>query len=239
MEKKLMGLLLVITVLSLAVVSCIASPITVQIRSHSEKVELEDADSVNVDIKMGAGKLEVNGGADSLMEGVFSYSNRAYAPEVSYRVRSNGIGSLQILQEDKPGIQIPSSYKNDWDLAFNNDIPMEMDITLGAGESILNFENLSLENFTMQMGAGASFVDLSGDIKDDLTIDIQGGVGELTLILPPDTNIEADVSGGLGEINTSGLYRENDHFISKYSGSGPVLYITIEAGVGQLNLLVQ
>ena len=239
MEKKLMGLLLVSTVLSLAVVSCIASPITVQIRSHSEKVELEDADSVNVDIKMGAGKLEVNGGAGTLMEGEFSYSNRAYAPEVSYRVRSNGIGSLQILQEDKPGIQISSSYKNDWDLVFNNDIPIDMDITLGAGESILDLEDLNLENFTMQMGAGESYVDLSGDIKDDLSVDIQGGVGELTLILPPDTNIEADVSGGLGEINTSGLYRENDHFISKYSGSGPVLYITIEAGVGQLNLLVQ
>ncbi|TFG49642.1 MAG: hypothetical protein E4H33_01820, partial [Anaerolineales bacterium] len=168
MEKKLMALILVSTVLSLAVLSCITSPITVQIRSQSEKVELEDAESVNVDILMRAGKLEVNGGADSLLEGEFFYSNRAYAPEVSYRVRSNGVGSLQILQDDKPGIQIPPSYKNDWDLTFNNDIPMDMEVTLGAGESILNLGDLALDNFTMQMGAGESYVDLSGDIKDDL-----------------------------------------------------------------------
>ena len=238
-EKNTKKSLLIILILSLAAVSCIATPVTARIRSHSEEVDLEDADSVDVEILMGAGKLEVSGGADQLLEGDFTYSDRDYAPDISYRVRSTGSGSLQIEQQDKQGVQVHTNFKNEWDLRFNNDVPMEIEVTLGAGEAILNLEDLKLNAFTMKMGAGAAYVDLSGEMAQDISVDIQGGVGELTLILPPDTNIEADVTGGLGEINTSGLYRENTHYISKYSGDGPVLTLIIQTGVGKLNLLVQ
>ena len=238
MDNKSRNILLVIVVLSLTVVSCVVSQVDSKISSHHEVVDQEGTESVSAEILMGAGKLVVQSGTDSLMEGNFTYSHRDYAPDISYRV-NGGQGYLQVEQEDGPRFNIQSNYKNDWELIFNEEISLEMEITLGAGESILDLAELNLESLNIKMGAGALSLDLSDDLNKDLTVNIQGGVGELTLFLPPDTNIEAEVSGGLGEINTRGLDRNGDWFVSKDSGSRSTLSITIEVGIGQLNLLVQ
>ena len=239
MEKRIKVSLLIITVMSILIVGCIATPVMSREGSHTEVIEVEEADSVSADVIMGAGRLEVRSGADALMEGEFHYSYREYAPDITFRVRSNGTGDLKIEQDDEPKFRVQANYKNEWELVFNDTVPLDLAITLGAGESILELADLNLESFELKMGAGASTIDLSGEIEHDLTVNIQGGVGELTVILPPETNINAEVTGGLGEINTQGLYQEGHQYTSKYSGSGPVLNITIEAGIGQLNMMVQ
>ncbi len=238
-ERRIKTSILIIAVLSIMVVSCIATPVTSRVGSHSEVIDVEEADSVSAEIIMGAGKLEVQSGAEALLEGEFHYSLRDYAPDITYRVRSNGTGDLKIEQDDGPKFRVQSNYKNEWELLFNDTVPLDLEITLGVGESILELADLNLESFELQMGVGASTIDLSGKLEHDLPVKIQGGVGELTVILPPETNINAEVTGGLGEINTLGLYQEGHQFTSKYSGSGPVLNITIEAGIGQLNMMVQ
>jgi hypothetical protein len=237
-ERIKFGLLLLI-VLSIAAVSCMSIPAVSSVGSHTEVIDLEDAESVTAEIMMGAGKLAVQSGTEALMEGEFHYSFREYAPDITYHVRSDGRGDLQVEQDDGPKFRVQSNYKNEWELVFNEEIPLDLDITLGAGESILDMADLNLESFALKMGAGSAYVDLSGTRDQDLSVNIQGGVGELTVLLPPETNIIAEVTGGLGEINTKGLYRDGELFVSKYSGSGSVVNIKIEAGIGQLNLLVQ
>ncbi len=228
-----------IAAVSIAAVGCVAIPAVSSLESHTEVIDAEDADSVTAEIMMGAGKLAVQPGTEALMEGEFHYSHRDYAPDITYRVRSGGRGDLLVEQDDWPQFRVQSDFKNEWELVFNEEILLDLDITLGAGESILDLANLNLSSFALKMGAGASYVDLSGTIGQDLVVNIQGGVGELTVLLPLDTNINAEVTGGLGEINIKGLVQDGATFVRKYSGSGPVLTITIEAGIGQLNLLVQ
>ena len=239
MDKRIKFSLLLTAALSIAAVSCVAFPAVSRTGSHSEVIDAENADSVTAEIVMGAGKLEVQSGTEALMEGEFHYSYRDYAPDITYRVRSGGRGDLLVEQDDGPKFRVQSNYKNEWELVFNEEIPLDLEITLGAGESILDLADLNLESFALKMGAGAAYVDLSGALDKDLSVHIQGGVGELTVLLPLDTNINAKVTGGLGEINTKGLDQDGEIFVSKYSGSGPVVNIIIEAGIGQLNLLVQ
>lgn len=231
--------LFLMAALSIAAAGCVAIPAVSEVGSHTEMTDLEDAESVTAEIIMGAGKLVVQSGTKALMEGEFHYSYRDYAPDITYRVRSSGRGDLLVEQDDGPNFCVQSNYKNEWELVFNGEIPLDLDITLGAGESVLGLADLNLGSFALKMGAGSSYVDLSGILDKDLEVNIQGGVGELTVLLPLDTNISAEVTGGLGEINIKGLDREGQMFVSKYSGPGPVLNITIEAGIGQLNLSVQ
>jgi hypothetical protein len=239
MENKIKKLLMIIGVVSLSITSCVVNPVEGRVRSHSDEVSLDGAESVQAEILMGAGKLVVEAGAKELMEGYFTYNYREYAPDIDYRVRNNNVGILEIKQEDKPGVNVSRNYRNDWEIKFNKDVPLELDITLGAGENDLDLSELNLVAFSLQMGAGEADIDLDGVFEDDLRVDIQGGVGELTVLLPADTNLEVEVQGGLGEINTSGLDRDGNLYVGEYSGSGPVLYISIEAGIGQLNLSVQ
>ena len=239
MENTIKKFLVVMALLSLTVVSCVVTPFEGRIRSHSDEVSLEGAESVQAEVLMGAGKLVVEDGATLLMEGDFTYSHPEYAPDIDYRVRSNEVGILDIKQEDKPGINVNTNYRNDWFLKFNQDVLLDLDITLGAGESDLDLSELNLASFKLQMGAGEANVNLNGDYLDDFDVDIQGGVGELTVLLPDETNLIIEVQGGLGEINTQGLDRDGNLYVSEYSGSGPVLYLSISAGIGELNLLVQ
>ena len=167
------------------------------------------------------------------------YSHPSLAPDIHYRVRNSGVGDLDIEQDDSPKFQDYANYLNEWDLALNSEIPLELIVTLGAGESELFLSDLNLESFTMQIGAGESTLDLSDYSGQNLEVDIQGGVGELTVFLPSDARIESNVRGGLGEINTTGLSYENGLYVRDYSGTGPVIEIRIEAGIGQLNLIVQ
>jgi len=239
MGKKIKVSLLIIAVLSIAAVSCIAIPVFSRVRNHTEVIDLEDAESVTAEIIMRAGKLVVKSGTETLLDGEFLYSYPNYAPDISYRVRSSGKGDLLIQQNDGQKFLTPSNIKNKWELIFIEEIPLDLDITLGAGESVLELADLNLESLVLKMGVGDSNLNLSGTLDQNLSVNIQCGIGELTVLLPPGTNITAEVTGVLGEINTKGLNRDGKLFVSEYSGSGPVLNITIEAGVGQLNLLVQ
>lgn len=239
MEKKVICGWVIIAGLAVLAAGCVPSLSDGAILSESEQVGLDGADAVQVDILMGAGDLEINGGSGSLLEANFRTSDRDLVPDISYRVEDSGVGYLEIEQEEKRLNRLSDRYYNSWDLVFNSQIPLDINLALGAGESNLDLEDLNLVSFQMQMGAGEAYLDLGTAPDQDLDLDIQGGVGELTVILPPDTNLEADISGGLGEINVRGLERQNGRYLSEYSGPGPVVRITIEAGIGQVNLLVQ
>ena len=55
------------------------------LRTESQSVELGDARSVRVEINMGAGDLEVTGGADKLLQADFTYNVAKLKPEVEYK----------------------------------------------------------------------------------------------------------------------------------------------------------
>ena len=239
MDNKFKKLLVIIGAVSLMAVSCVVSPVGGPVRSHSDQVSLDGAESVQAEILMGAGRLVIESGAKGLMEGYFTYSNREYAPDIDYRVRTNDVGLLDIKQEKNPGNNINKYFRNDWEIKLNEAVPLELDVTLGAGETDLDLSQMNLVSLNLQMGAGEAHVDLNGLYDNDLMVDIQGGVGELTVVLPDDMNVEVKVQGGLGDINTSGLNRDGNLYVGNYSGSGPVLYVSISAGIGELNLLVQ
>jgi len=55
-----------------------------ELRTESKSVELGDAGSVSVKIKMGAGNLAVTGGAEKLLEADFAYNVAKLKPEVEF-----------------------------------------------------------------------------------------------------------------------------------------------------------
>src|SRR5215212_5988323 len=68
-----------------------------KMQSEAKSVDPKNAQSARVQLKMGAGELNVTGGADRLMEADFSYNVSGWKPEVSYDV-SGGEGKLVVNQ---------------------------------------------------------------------------------------------------------------------------------------------
>lgn len=209
-----------------------------KMQHESESVDPRDAQSVRAVFKMGAGELNITGGADQLMEGDFSYNVSEWKPEVSYDV-SGDEGELVVRQGGSRGSNLTGDARNEWEIRLNDEPPSDLVVQLGAGECDLDLDSLTLAGLKLQMGAGKTTVDLTGDYAQGFNASIQGGVGEATVELPSKVGVKAKAQGGLGKINAEGLKRAGDSFVNDaYGESDVTLNVDVQGGVGEINLQV-
>jgi hypothetical protein len=232
---KRVGLLILTAVLLFA--ACTAAP--GRLRTGSRTVELGGAESARVELLMGAGELTVGGGADDLMEADFTYNVARWEPAVSYEVDGTQ-GDLTVRQPKAREIgRLSGNYRYEWEINFREDVPLDMRVALGAGQSTLSLGELSLTGFDLDAGVGDCTLDLTGDWERDLTATISAGVGRLGVQLPEDVGARVTVAGGLGEINAPGLGRDGDAYVNDAYGTSDVtLTLDIEGGVGEVDLFV-
>jgi hypothetical protein len=205
---------------------------------QSESVDLDNAQSVVAQLRMGTGELNLTGGADALMEADFAYNVAEWKPEVIYDV-SGETGELTVEQGSDEGVRLGGEARNEWDLRFNDEVPTELRVEMGAGESDLDLDSLTLTGLDLEMGAGKTTVDLTGDYGQDLDVSIEGGVGEATVQLPSEVGVRVRAEGGLGKINAEGLQREGGSYVNDaYGDSEVILQVDVQGGVGQINLEV-
>ena len=235
---KRLALLLVVVTLFMG--SCGAQGQQVgEMQRQSESVDLENAQSARVELRMGAVELNVSGGADALMEADFAYNVSEWEPEVSYDV-SGETGELSVEQgSSDEGVRVGGDARNEWEVRFNDEVPTDLQVEMGAGESDLDLDSLTLTGLDLEMGAGQTTVDLTGDYGQDLEARLEGGVGEATVLLPSEVGVRARAEGGLGKINAEGLQREGDSYVNDaYGDSDVTLEVDVRGGVGQINLEV-
>jgi hypothetical protein len=210
-----------------------------KLRDESKSVDPKDAQSVRAQLKMGAGELNLTGGADRLMEGDFSYNVADWKPKVSYDV-SGDEGELLVEQGGSEGSNLTGKARNEWDIRMNDELPTDLAVQMGAGESDLDLDSLKLEGLKLQMGAGKSTVDLTGDYAQSFDATIQGGVGEAKVLLPSEVGVKAKAQGGLGKIDAGeGLKKVGGAYVNDAYGESDVnLNVKVQGGVGEINLEV-
>ena len=195
---------------------------------------MDKSEEVLVDLKMGAGELRVRGGADKLMEGRFTYNRLRLRPEVSY----NGGGFRGHLVVEEPSHVGTATSRYAWDLRFNNQKPLELDVKCGAGESRLDLGELALRRVNVEMGVGELKMDLRGAPKSGYEVSVRGGVGEATIYLPEGVGIDADVKGGIGGISAPGLEKREGRYVNDaYGHAKTTVRLDIRGGIGAINLI--
>jgi len=206
------------------------------LQTESRLIELGEAESAQIQVRMGAGRLRIEDGSQALLEGAFTYNIPEWRPELNYTVDGE-IGQLLIQQPS--GVEIlpqrgVSQY--DWNLRLNDRVPITMNVVLGAGEAQLYLGELRLSDLSVSTGAGNTIIDLSGAWYNDLNVNIQGGVGQIDLVLPDRVGIRLETSG-LALIEVDDLTREGNVYTNpSYGQSQANLLITFQAGLGALNV---
>jgi hypothetical protein len=233
--KVLASLLILIAVAS-TTTGCYRGVRVGDLQTKSQTVERGDADAVNVEIQMGAGKLDVSGGASELLEASFTYNVEELNPKATsadgrLEVKDSGVDvgitSLVDLAE----------FRNEWDLRFNEDVPMEMIIELGLGPSNLSLGALNLTSLSINGGAGEVTIDLTGDWRNNLEARIAGGLGDIHLRLPTDVGVRLEVDTGIGVVDASGLTRDGNTYTNDaYGVSDVTLQIHLDGGVGNIKV---
>lgn len=206
------------------------------LQTESKSIELGDASSVSVKINLGAGDLQLTGGAEKLMEADFTYNVARIKPEVKYTD-----GTLTVRQPDANGM--PSllgitGFRNEWNLRLNNSVPMDLSVDMGGGTSDLQLTGLSLTGLDVSLGAGIYTVDLSGDWARNLDATIDAGAATLTLRLPKSVGVRVKVESGPHTIEATGLTKDGDVYTNAAYGVSDVTFqIDLQVGIGTINLL--
>ncbi len=167
-----------------------------------------------------------------MLEGDFTYNVARWKPEIEYSV-TGGRGRLTVRQHE--GNRGGHNVHNEWDLRVNDRVPLDLNISLGVGQSTLTMGSLALNRLNLNLGLGETVVDLTGDWKNDLDARIQGGIGQATICLPEDTAVRVRASGGIGEIQAGNLKKDGDVYVNE-AKSDVTLRVTVEGGIGQIRL---
>ena len=207
------------------------------IKHESQHIDLQGANSIDASIQSPAGLLTIDGGSSRALEADFSFAESYGAPVVDYHVAS-GIGQINVTQDhDSPHFGISH---NDWNLRFNDAIPLELKVEMGAGEGRLHLRDVPVTRLTLNMGAGRVMVDLSGDRKKDVDADIEGGVGEATVRLPRNVGVIAHAEGGIGGISAPDFRKQDSEYTNDAYGKTPAtIRVKVEGGVGTIKLQME
>jgi len=199
-------------------------------------VDRQSAQSVHASLAASAAQLTIGGGSSHLLDADFAYNDSYGDPRVEYNV-ANGVGQLTVSQEGDSTHFVGAS-RNEWNLHFSNDVPLELKIEMGAGQGQLRLRDVSVTRLDLEIGAGQVEVDLTGDRKKDLDADIEGGVGQATIRLPKNVGVIAHASGGIGAISARGLRQDGDEYTNEAFGKTPTtIHLKVEGGVGEVSLI--
>lgn len=206
-----------------------------ELKEETRTIALDNAESVNVELKMGAGELKLEGGARELMEGHFSYNIDHWKPEIDYHLVGKR-GILSVRQGKSHGIPVGNE-KNKWEIYLKNDIPLDLKLKFGAGEGKIDLREMTLNSLAIDMGVGEMTLDLSGERKKSLDVTIDGGIGHGTLYLPENLGVKIRIDGGIGSVNAAGFSKSGHVYTNDAYGKTDVLIdINIDAGIGSIDL---
>ena len=194
-------------------------------------VERGAATAANVVIDMSAGDLDVNPGGTKLFEGDFAFNVPALKPDVAYVVKG-GTGDLKVSQGSSSG-----NVENKWRLSLDQTTPLDLTITMGAGDATLELGRLNLRSLAIRLGAGDLKVDLRGTPAKSYGVKVQAGAGDTTIELPASVGISASTSGLIGDSNVDGLEKRDGRWINPRAPESPVtVTLDVQHAIGDLRV---
>lgn len=214
----------------------VPAPQVHKIVSMDSKVEIGEAESTQVSIAVGVGKLTITGGAKGLLDARFEYNIPDWKPEVSYEVKE-GFGRLTVEQPSTVvGATWPSNVRYEWNLRLSNKVPMDLDVEMGVGKMDLDTRGLNLRHLKVDAGVGEGRIDLSGTTAN-LTADIEAGIGKLKLLLPSDVGVSVEARGAIGHVKARGLTNDGGTWTNDAWGTSKVsIYVSVEGGIGEVEI---
>jgi hypothetical protein len=228
---RLCATTLAATMLSIA---CSHGVPTGPVQHEHTVVNLDRSELSRIRLSMEAGELHVKGGASKLAEADFTYNVAAWKPAVVQNLNRTP-PELSITQP--AGVSASGDTTNRWELALNDQQPLELIAHVGAGEAHMTLGGLNLRNVELTVGAGEVDMDLRGQPTTSYSVSIHGGVGTATVHLPSTVVISAKASGGLGDINVSGLEQRDGRWINPRAAASPVtIDLDVHGGVGEIRL---
>lgn len=241
------------------VLAFIALPSAYGQQTSTRSETLEEVESLQAEIQMSAGVLEIATQRQSSADMQFTYTREDWKPEIQITA-AKGQGRLSVKQPKGKSINMRDQDQNKWAIQLPEYVPTDLKVRIGAGEGTVNLQNTKLQHFEMDAGAGEFYVNLSNSTVSDveinagvgsLTLDltgkrttnlqagINGGIGDLQLLLPKETGVRVKING-LGGLDHRGFKKVDGYYVNEaYGKTAYSMNITVNGGLGSLELALE
>lgn len=196
-----------------------------QVRKSHEERRLDAGKRLRVNAEVAAGNLNVDKAVTGLL---YTLDTRWDAANVSRRVDCRAAGDGSVLEIALRG-KTPQSDENRVDLSLSDQVPLELELETGVGESRIDLSGLQVE--TVQVNQGVGSLRLAVDESQAFAcreFEVQCGVGEMELrglanLAPRRFRLK----GGIG------------HASVNFSGQGTRdIDAQVEVGIGQIDIIL-
>lgn len=212
----------------------VLKPETKMVPNHV--VQMIDAQTADVYLRMFSGNLIIGAKGLALMVGTYTYNNPIRVPIMTYK-EIDKKGWLMVSQEEIPtiGSFARNDAMNQWDIQFDKKIPIELTIEFGKGRGMFDLNEVDLKRFKLLNRKGKLDIDLSTRIlKDDLNLWINNEEGDISISLPKNVGIRVTTVRG-ADIVADGLIKENAVYKNELEGSDVKhIYLDIKSDAGAI-----
>ncbi|MDQ3291321.1 MAG: toast rack family protein [Bacteroidota bacterium] len=224
--------------------------------TSSQSLDLKNVKTLQAEIQINAGTLKVTTQSQPKADSRFTYTKDAWKPQIKYNGEP-GQGLLSIKQPEEKNTNMKDKDRNDWDIKLPQGVATTLKLRMGAGqgnvdlsrakinrlvmeagagEFNVNLASTSISDLTLNAGVGEVNLDLSGNRTTNLKATINGGIGSLNLVLPRKTGVRVKVNG-LGGLDNEGLKKQGNYYVNDAYGKTPhSVDITINGGLGNVEL---
>ncbi len=196
---------------------------------------LQGASRAHVEISSGAGELYISDGAASanLLDG--QIQNRQGE---TVRQSSDMDGDIlqAALRTTGNSIFVIGSRNSVWDLNLNQEIPLDLAISTGVGEAVLDLRRLTVTRLDLSTGVGRTTITLPR--RGGFEGEISGGVGQIVVRVPDNLAVRMEISTGLGSKSVPATFRQQGdvYFSPSYAEGADAVTLQISGGVGAIQV---
>jgi hypothetical protein len=200
---------------------------------------LQDAESVVVTLRLGAGTIKAGTLADSpsLVEGRIEYAQQSRRVEEQLTVR-NGQAQYDLRSRQENPIWTPGAKASEtWQLQFTPRVPLVMRIDVGAGSVQADLSALKVTQLNLNMGVGSTTLTLPAT-EGTATVSVELAVGDVTVLIPPGVGVKLRADRLLTSVNVGGGFTHSgDEWVSgNYSTSPSKIELRIQNVIGTINV---
>ena len=198
---------------------------------------LAGADRAVVKIGSATGELRVADGAQAanVLDGEIQ-SRRGERVGQSSEIQGSVLHVAVEVQGNTTSIFPSAGQGSVWDLRLNQEIPTDLSVSTGVGESILDLRRLTLTGLDLSMGVGKTTVTLPR--RGGFFGEISGGIGQTIIQVPANLSVRLEVSTGIGGKSVPDTFtRDGDAYLSPAFASGEeTVNLKVSGGIGAIQV---
>lgn len=123
-----------------------------------------------------------------------------------------------------------------WDLALSSEVPIDLESSMGAGQSLIDLSGLDIQDLNVNLGVGETTVVLPD--QGQFEGKVEGAIGQIVIRIPRGMAVRIQANTAIANINVpSEFVRQNDTYTSPgFDGAQNRIELQLGQAIGNIEV---